>query len=61
MRDGKSGELWYGFHAYHNNNLLPSQFASLPTREKAIIKAYIDIEIEEREKAEKKAKKARKG
>lgn len=56
MKDGDSGEFWYAYHAYHNSGLLPSQFAVLSRREKAMIKAFVDIEAEEREKSEKRAK-----
>lgn len=51
-----SGEYWYSYYAFHSHGLLPSQFASLPRRERAIIVAYIKIKMEKDEKAAKQAK-----
>lgn len=57
MKDGESGEFWYAYHAYHKNGMTPSIFSNLPKREKAIVMAFIDINIEAEEKANKKMKK----
>lgn len=57
MEDGDSGEFWYAYHAYHRNGMTPSIFSNLPKREKAIVMAFIDINIEAEEKANKKMKK----
>jgi|GEM_PF-1367367 len=56
MEDGSSGEFWYAYHAYHKSGMLPSRFSALPIREKAMLKAFIDIEAERIEQEEKKAK-----
>jgi hypothetical protein len=42
----------------NNFHLLPSQWAELPRREKAIIIAGIDLRVEEENRQEKKAKAA---
>ena len=51
-----SGEYWYSYQAYHAHGMLPSEFASLPRRERAIIIAFIKIRNEQEEKAERQAK-----
>ena len=57
MKDPEtSGEYWYSYYAFHSHGLLPSQFASLPKRERAIIVAYIKIKMEKDEKVERQAK-----
>jgi len=56
MKDGDSGEYWYAFHAYHTAGIAPSQFISLPRRERAMIMAFTDIRIEAEEKTSKKMK-----
>lgn len=56
MKGSDSGDFWYAYHAYHKSGLLPSEFANLPVREKAILFAFTKIEIEEIEKQNKKAK-----
>lgn len=56
MQDERSGDFWYAYHAYHNNNLLPSQYARLSTKERGMIMAFIDLKIEAEEKEYKKMK-----
>lgn len=57
MQGGDSGDFWYAYHAYHKAGLLPSDFANLPVREKAILVAFTKIESEEIEKNNRKMKK----
>ena len=56
MQDEGSGDFWYAYHAYHNNNVLPSQYARLSPKERGIIMAFIDLKIEAEEKEYKKMK-----
>lgn len=54
--DEGNAEFWYAYNAYHQAHVLPSFFASMSTRERAIVKAFIDIRSEKEEKESKKAK-----
>lgn len=57
MKEGNAPEFWYAYHAYHKNGMLPSVFANLPRKERAMLIAFIDIEAERIEKENKKYKK----
>lgn len=56
MQDEGSGDFWYAYHAYHNNNLLPSQYAALDVKERGLLMAFIDLKLEAEEKEYKKLK-----
>lgn len=56
MQGEGSGDFWYAYHAYHNNNVLPSQYARLSPKERGMIMAFIDLKIEAEEKEYKKMK-----
>lgn len=56
MQEEGSGDFWYAYHAYHNNNLLPSKYAALSAREKGLIMAFIDLKIEAEEREFKRIK-----
>ncbi|MDO4680903.1 MAG: hypothetical protein Q4A55_06625 [Aerococcus sp.] len=49
-------EFWYAYFALHRFHLLPSQFANLSPREKAILMAFIDEALKQEEKAQRKYK-----
>lgn len=57
MKEGNVSEFWYAYHVYHKNGMLPSVFANLPRKERAMLIAFIDIEAERIEKENKKYKK----
>lgn len=50
----------YAYYALHKLNILPSQFADMPMREKAVVIAFIDLKIEAEKKEAAKQKLKRK-
>lgn len=50
MKSGDSGEWIYAKHAYFMAGTSPLSFANMDPREKAIIIAFIDLELKARQK-----------
>lgn len=55
MNEGEA-ETNYAYYCFHQINMLPSQFISLSTEDKAAIIAFIDIKVERDKKEQKKMK-----
>lgn len=59
MKSSDSGEWWYARYAFLECGIRPSEWTALCAREKAMIIAFIDQQIEQQEKAAKNASKGR--
>ena len=52
MKSDEAGDFWLSYYCFIKHGTLPSSFAETSIREKAIIKAFIDIEAENAKKSE---------
>lgn len=43
-------ELNYAYYALHELNIRPEEFARMSRREKAVLMAFIDLRVQERER-----------
>ncbi len=43
-------ELNYAYYALHELKMPPGMFAALSRREKAVVEAFIDVRVQERER-----------
>ena len=55
---GNDGETMYAYFAFHKIHMRPSEFASLPVKEKALIIAFIDEYEKQKKKEQSKMKSA---
>mgnify|MGYP001396196713 CR=1 FL=1 len=50
----ESEDYWVAYYCFTRHGLKPSEYAELPKREKFLIRYFIELEAEQKKKAERK-------